>query len=79
MLLQPNKNADPDLTILSVSTFVLHRLKKNKFETYGDLQEALTKKNRKAISLLTMSLNFLYLLGLIQYYPKNDLIEYLGR
>jgi hypothetical protein len=79
MLLQPNKNADPDLTIMAASTFILNRLKKSKFESYSDLHDALTKKNRKIVSLLQLSLEFLFLLGLIEYHEKNDLIEYKGK
>lgn len=79
MLLQPNKNADPDLTIMAASTFILKRLKKSKFESYSDLHHALTKNNKKSASLLQLSLEFLFLLGLIKYHEKNDLIEYTGK
>ncbi|MCI5145069.1 MAG: hypothetical protein D3923_05945 [Candidatus Electrothrix sp. AR3] len=78
-MLQPNKNADPDLTIMAASTFILNRLKKNQFESYSDLHDALTKKDRKIASLLQLSLEFLFLLGLIEYHEKNDLIEYKGK
>lgn len=76
MLLNPNKNADPDLTIMASSTFLLKRLKKNQFETITDLRLLLLESNKDSVSLLEPSLEFLFLLGLIEYHPKNDLIEY---
>lgn len=79
MLLQPNKNANPDLTIMAASTYILNRLKKVQFESYSDLHDALMKKDKKIASLLQLSLEFLFLLGLIEYHGKNDLIEYKGK
>ncbi|ENQ1530565.1 hypothetical protein ACEOHI_001841 [Vibrio parahaemolyticus] len=48
MLLQPNKNSHPDLTILAVSSFLLKRIKSKKVETYSDLYKELKNKNEKA-------------------------------
>lgn len=78
MLLKPNKNADPDLTIMATSAFLLNVLKKNHFETITDLMLALMENNKDSVALLEPSLEFLFLLGLIEYHPKNDLIEYVG-
>ncbi|PSV38018.1 ABC-three component system middle component 8 [Photobacterium sp. GB-210] len=79
MLLKPNKNSHPDLTVLAVSSFLLKRIKLKKVEPYSDLYEALKKNNKKAISLLDLSLEFLFILGLVEYHEKNDLIEYIGQ
>lgn len=79
MLLLPNKNAHPDMTILSVSAFVLKRLRRNKFETYSDLHERLKEYEPRALTLFEKSLQLLYVLGLIEYHQKNDLIEYVGK
>ncbi|MFT5757479.1 MAG: hypothetical protein ACI9LM_002213 [Alteromonadaceae bacterium] len=78
MLLNPNKNADPDLTVMASSAFLLNRLKKNQLETITDLRLLLLENNKDSVSLLEPSLEFLFLLGLIEYHPKNDLIEYKG-
>ena len=78
MLLQPNKNANPDLTVLAVTAFLLKRLKKSRFESYTDLREALVAHNKNTSSLFVSSLNFLFILGLIDYHTKNDLVEYVG-
>lgn len=78
MLLKPNKNANPDLTILAVSSLILTRLRKSQFETITDLRLVLHENNKDSTSLLESSLEFLFLLGLIEYHKKNDLIEYIG-
>jgi uncharacterized protein YfkK (UPF0435 family) len=78
MLLLPNKSSHPDLTVLAVSTFILNRIKSRKIESYSDLYEAVKKKDDKSISLLNLSLEFLFILGLIKYHEKNDLVEYVG-
>lgn len=36
------------------------------------------KNNKNSVALLETSLEFLFLLGLVEYHPKNDLIEYTG-
>lgn len=78
MLLKPNKNADPDLTIMAASAFLINLLKKNQFQTFTELRLALFDYNKNSVALLELSLEFLFLLDLIQYHPKNDLIEYTG-
>ncbi|PSB84827.1 hypothetical protein C5F64_12790 [Photobacterium damselae subsp. damselae] len=78
MLLKPNKNANPDLTILAASSLILTKLRKSQFETITDLRLVLHENNKDSTSLLESSLEFLFLLGLIEYHQKNDLIEYIG-
>ena len=79
MLLLPNKNAHPDLTVLSVSSFLLDYLIKNRIGQYAELYERLSKHESRAVSLFEPALATLYLLGLIEYHRKNDLIEYVGK
>jgi len=78
MLLKPNKNANPDLTVMAVSAFLLKRIKKNRLETITELQLALLENDKSSTPLLESALEFLFLLGLIEYHTKNDLIEYTG-
>lgn len=79
MLLLPNKNAHPDLTVLSVSAFLLEHLRKNRIGQYSDLYERLSKHESRAVTLFEPALETLYMLGLIEYHKKNDLVEYIGR
>jgi hypothetical protein len=56
---------------------VLARLKKYRIEEYETLR-ALVKKMPGGDALFLPALNLLYLLGLIEYRPKNDSVEYVG-
>lgn len=79
MLLKPNKNAHPDLTIMAVASFLLKRIKKNRLETITDLKLATIENNKDSALLLEPALEFLFLLGLVEYHTKNDVIEYVGK
>ena len=79
MLLLPNKNSHPDLTVLSVSAFLLDFLRKHRIGQYSDLYERLSKHESRAVALFEPALETLYVLGLIEYHKKNDLIEYIGK
>ena len=78
-LLFPNKIMNPDLTVLATASFLLKRIQKVKIESYMDLYAALKAKNKNAIALFIPSLEFLFLLDLIKYHQKNDIIEYIGK
>jgi hypothetical protein len=58
--------------------FLLARLRIRRLEDY----DAMLKYSRKAVVggdvLFLPSLNFLYLMGLVEYHPKTDSIEYVG-
>lgn len=79
MLLKPNKNAHPDLTIIAVASFVLKHIKKNQLETITDLKLATIENDKDSGPLLEPALEFLFLLGLVEYHTKNDVIEYVGK
>jgi hypothetical protein len=78
MMLRPTKHSHPDRTVINLSLLLLVRLKKGRLEDY----EALRKYAKKVIIggdiLFLSALNFLFLLGLIEYHPKTDAIEYVG-
>lgn len=79
MLLLPNKNAHPDLTIISVSSFLLSIMRKDRVHNYSDLLSKLSSYDKRAVYLFTSSLELLFLLGLLQYHIKNDTLEYVGK
>ena len=79
MLLIPNKNAHPDLTVISVSSFILCVLRKERVQSYTDLYARLSSHNGRAVYLFSSSLELLFLLGLINYHVKNDTLEYIGK
>ncbi|MCI1728244.1 MAG: hypothetical protein LKM32_02180 [Chiayiivirga sp.] len=77
-MLRPTKHSHPDRTVVSVSLLLLSRLKARRFDEY-DVLRKFAKKNVVGGDVLFLpALNFLYLLGLIEYRPKTDAVEYVG-
>ena len=76
-MIRPSKHAHPDLTVMSVASVILERLKKNRTETYADLVDSVEKQTKNAKTLFLPALNLLFILGLIRYLPKADRFEYL--
>lgn len=77
-MLQPTKHSHPDRTVISVALIMLARMRARRLDAY----DALLKYSRNAVVggdvLFLPSLNFLYLMGLVEYHPKTDAIEYVG-
>lgn len=77
-MLRPTKHSHPDRTVVGVALVLLGRLKSRRLDEY----DALRKFARKAIGggdvLFLPAVNFLFLLGLVEYRPKTDSLEYLG-
>ena len=78
MMLRPTKHSHPDRTVINVSLFMLQRLKKQRVDEYDKLRVSVNKAILGSDTLFLPALNFLYLLGLIEYRPKTDAIEYVG-
>jgi hypothetical protein len=60
-----------------VSLLLLGRLKKQRLDNYGDLRAFAKKAITGGEVLYLPALNFLFLMGLIEYHPKTDAVEYL--
>jgi len=79
MSLLPTKHSHPDKTTIALAMIIVKRLKKVRIEQYDNLLEFLEKKNNDAKTLFLSSINFLYLMGLIDYHKKTDSFEYVGQ
>lgn len=77
-MLRPTKHSHPDRTVVNVSLLLLTRLKKRRLEGYDALRTYVKKAVDGGGVLFLPALNFLFLLGLIEYRPKTDAIEYVG-
>ena len=77
-MLRPTKHSHPDRTIVSVSVLLLARLKMRRLDSYDALRSYAKKAVVGGDVLFLPALNFLYLLGLIDYRPKTDAVEYVG-
>lgn len=77
-MLRPSKHSHPDRTVLNVALLMLSRLRERRLDSYS----ALRSYTKMAVSggevLFLPALNFLFLLGLVEYRPKNDAVEYVG-
>jgi hypothetical protein len=77
-MLRPSKHSHPDRTVINVSVLLLSRLKARRLESYDNLRTYAKKSVGGGDVLFLPALNFLYLVGLIDYRPKTDSVEYLG-
>ncbi|MDI9234687.1 MULTISPECIES: ABC-three component system middle component 8 [Limnohabitans] len=63
---------------MNVALLLLKHLRKRRFDRYGDLRTFAKKAVTGGDVLFLPALNFLFLLGLVEYQPKTDAIEYVG-
>lgn len=78
MMLRPTKHSHPDRTVVNVALHLLKRLRKQRVDRYGELRNFAKRVVSGGDVLFLPALNFLFLLGLIEYRPKTDAIEYVG-
>ena len=77
-MLRPTKHSHPDRTVINVSLLLLARLKTRRLEDYDSLRKYAKKAVVGGDVLFLPALNFLFLMGLIDYRPKTDAVEYVG-
>ena len=77
-MLRPTKHSHPDRTVISLSLLLLARLKRRRVEEYDALRRHARKTVVGGDALFLPALNFLYLMGLVEYLPKIDALEYVG-
>ena len=77
-MLRPTKHSHPDRTVINVSLLILARLKTRRVDDYSALRKYAKKSVIGGDVLFLPALNFLFLMGLIDYRPKTDAVEYLG-
>ncbi len=77
-MLRPTKHSHPDRTVINVSLLLLTRLKNRRIDEYAALRKYAKKAVIGGDVLFLPALNFLYLMGLIDYRPKTDAVEYVG-
>jgi hypothetical protein len=77
-MLRPTKHSHPDRTVVNVSLLLMARLKARRVDEYDVLRKFAKKSVVGGDVLFLPALNFLYLMGLIEYRPKTDAVEYVG-
>lgn len=78
-MLRPTKHSHPDRTVINVSLLLLMRLKKRRIDDYDSLRKYAKGAVAGGDVLFLPALNFLYLLGMIDYRPNTDAVEYTGQ
>jgi hypothetical protein len=78
-MLKPSKHAHPDKTVVAVAVLLLRRLRDRRVEGFDELRQYLTGVQTGVGTLFLPALSLLFLLGLVEYRPKNDAFEYIGR
>ncbi len=77
-MLRPTKHSHPDRTVINVALLMLGHLKARRVEDYEKLRKFAKKAVRGGDVLFLPALNFLFLLGRVNYLPKTDALEYTG-
>lgn len=77
-MLRPTKHSHPDRTVINVSLLLLGRLKARRVDDYDVLRTFAKKGVTGGDVLFLPALNFLFLMGLVDYRPKTDAVEYVG-
>lgn len=77
-MLRPTKHSHPDRTVVNVALLLLTHLRKRRLDGYSALRCHAKKVISGGDVLFLPALNFLFVLGLIEYRAKTDAIEYVG-
>lgn len=78
-MLRPTKHSHPDRTVIYLSMLLLIRLKARRVDEYDGLRKFAKTRVIGGDVLFLPALNFLYVMGLIEYRPKTDAVEYVGQ
>ncbi len=77
-MLRPTKHSHPDRTVVYVALRLLARLRTDRLVDYAGLRKCAKTAVAGGHLLFLPALSFLYLLGLVDYRPKTDAVEYVG-
>ena len=77
-MLRPSKHSHPDRTVINVALLMLVHLKARRVVEYEKLRAFAKKSVIGGDVLFLPALNFLFLMGRINYLPKTDSIEFTG-
>ncbi len=76
-MLRPTKHSHPDRTVIYTALIMINRLKSTRIESYSELLQLIKSKVCGGDVLFLPALNFLFLMGLVEYRQKTDSIEYI--
>lgn len=77
-MLRPTRFDHPDRTVIHAAYLILAQLKQKRPVEFEDLRSLVLTQIKGGEPLFIPALNFLFLLGLLEYRPKEDTFEYTG-
>ena len=77
-MLRPTRFDHPDRTVIHAAYLILAQLKQKRLVGYEDLRSLVLTQIKGGEPLFIPAFNFLFLLGLLEYRPKEDTFEYTG-
>lgn len=77
-MLKPNKYMNFPLSVISISSDILQILSRNQTIKYNELVSQVIKgKGEQAKEIVLPALNFLFLIGKVEYHNKIDSLEFI--
>ena len=78
-MIRVTKYTDINLSVIGISAEILKVLQEDCTQKYNHLLgKIINRKGEQAKENFSLALSFLFLMGKIQYYQKEDVIEFLG-
>lgn len=79
-MIKPTKYTNINLSVIGLSAEILKLLKDDNIQKYDQVFEKIIyRKGKQAKENFLLSLSFLYLMGKVKYYPKEDVFELLSQ
>lgn len=78
-MLTPTKHMNLDLSVVGITAILLKMFKKNRIMTLDEILGYVSDKAGSDVKhVFVLALDFLYLLGMIEYHLSTDSIEFLA-
>lgn len=78
-MIRVTKYTDINLSVIGISAEILKVLQEDCVQKYNHLLgKVISRKGKQTKENFSLALSFLFLMGKIQYYQKEDVIEFLG-
>lgn len=79
-MLTPTKHMNLDNSLIRISALMIKLIKRAKVIKCNDLMSKLIKSEGENVRYLFLpALNFIFLFGLVEYYPKTDSLEFIAK
>ncbi|PIE77870.1 MAG: hypothetical protein CSA15_10765 [Candidatus Delongbacteria bacterium] len=76
-MIKPDRHTNPDISVLNIGAFILRQLNKFYDISYDDLlKKVIDNMGNEAKENFPYALNFLYILGKIDYLETTDSFKY---